>query len=374
MHRLKLLPGPLAGLFTALVTAVILPLVCGPAVAETAAADAYRLSGPQTHGNLAVYFVHGESRPGPVPLTLQEGLVKNAVEVRETGSVNELQVMNTGDEAVYIQSGDIVKGGRQDRVLVVSMLLPPRSDLVSIPVFCVEHGRWSGRDGENATKFEAADSLMPSRAAKLAMRGGDSDADQSAAARPNQPVSRPDQRAADPSSVSARQQRVWSGVAAIQGDLSSNLGAQVASARSRTSLQLALENENLGAKQAEFVNGLQKSGEADADIIGYVVAINGRLNSAEIYPSNGLFLKMWPRLLRASATEAIKDSKAESKPLPTTDDVMAFLKDASNARSVDEDAANAKVTVRKSAGAAMFESRPAAPDAAGWINKSYLAR
>jgi hypothetical protein len=379
MHRLKLLPELLTGLLTVLALAFMLPLVSGHAVAEPAAADAYRLSGPQTHDNLAVYFVHGESRPGLVPLTLQEGLAKQIVEVQETGNVNELQVKNTGDEGVYIQSGDIVKGGRQDRVLIVSMLLPPRSDLVPIPVFCVEHGRWSGRSGESATRFESADALMPSRAAKLALRGvaESGDADQSAAdnARPRPPSLRNQQRAFAPDSVPARQQRVWSGVAAIQGDLSSSLNTQVASARSRTSLQLALENENLGTKQAEFVNGLQKSGEADADIIGYVVAINGRLNSAEIYPSNGLFLKMWPRLLRASATEAIKDSKGESKPLPTTADVMAFLSDAQGAHGVDETAANAKVNVRESAGAAMFESRPAAaPAAAEWINRSYLAR
>jgi len=255
------------------------------------------------------------------------------------------------------------------------MLLPPRSDLVSIPVFCVEHGRWSGRDGESATKFEVADSLMPSRTAKLAMRGGDSDADQSAAARPNQRVSGRDQRAPDPDSVSARQQRVWSGVAAIQGDLSSNLGTQVASARSRTSLQLALENGELGAKQAEFVKGLEKSADGDADIVGYVVAINGRLNSAEIYPSNGLFRKMWPALLRASATEAIKDRNGESRPLPTTADVTSFLGGAQAAHGVDEATSpTVHVNVRQSPSAAMFESRPAAAPPAAWINRSYLAK
>jgi hypothetical protein len=384
--RLKFLPDLLPALLAALALAFMLPL---SGHAETAA-DAYRLSGPMTHDNLAVYFVHGESRPGPVPLTLQEGLAKQAVEVRETGSVNELQVMNTGDEAVYIQAGDIVKGGRQDRVLVVSTLLPPKSDLVSIPVFCVEHGRWSGRGDESATKFESADALMPSRAAKLAMRGGteSGDADQPVAgnARPR-PQSPRDQRApvqaapaVAPDSVAARQQRVWRSVDDIQGKLSSNLNTQVASVRSRTSLQLALENENLGGKQAEFVDSLQKSGEADSDIIGYVVAINGRLNSAEIYPSNSLFLKMWPRLLRASATEAIqdraaKDGNGESRPLPATADVMTFLRDPSSANGADQAAANAKVKMQQGKDAAMFESRPAAaPAAAGWINRSYIAR
>ena len=82
------------------------------------------ISGPVTHGNLAIYFVHGEEAPGRVTLTLQEAMAKGTVRVAETGSVNELRIENSGDEDVYIQSGDIVKGGRQDRVLTVSFVLP----------------------------------------------------------------------------------------------------------------------------------------------------------------------------------------------------------------------------------------------------------
>jgi hypothetical protein len=62
----------------------------GHAQAETG--DGYRLSDPAVHGNLAIYFVHGQSRSGPIPLTLQEALAKKTVEVREIGNVNELQV------------------------------------------------------------------------------------------------------------------------------------------------------------------------------------------------------------------------------------------------------------------------------------------
>jgi hypothetical protein len=364
MSRLKLL----SRLSAAIALAFVLPLTSGHA-AEPVAADAYHLSGPLTHDNLAIYFVHGESRPGPVPLTLQEALANKTVEVRETGNVNELQVMNTGDEAVYIQSGDIVKGGRQDRVLIVSMLLPPRSDIVPIPVFCVEQGRWSGRAGESAAKFESADAILPSRTAKMAMRGAEP-----AGAAPSRPDGRADNRRQSADSVQARQGAVWAGVAAIQNELSSSLGTQVASARSRSSLQLALENGDLGTKQAEFVDSLRKSGEADSDIIGYVAAINGHVNSAEIYPSNGLFRKMWPALLRASATEAIKDRKGESRTPPTTADVTSFL-DAKAAHGVDQDAsASVQVNVKQSAKAAIFESRPAAAAPAQWINRSYLAR
>src|SRR5687768_12149556 len=106
----------------------------GPALAETA----QRLSGPHVHQNLAVYFIHGESAAGPVPLTLEEAMVKGEVQVIETGQVNELKIENTGGEEVFIQAGDIVKGGRQDRVLMVSLLLKPHSGQVPISSFCVE--------------------------------------------------------------------------------------------------------------------------------------------------------------------------------------------------------------------------------------------
>jgi hypothetical protein len=91
-----------------------------------------RISGPHSHANLAVYFVHGVSAGGAVPLTLQEALAKGQVQVVETGRVNELQIENTGSEQVFIQAGDIVKGGKQDRVLTVSFLLPANSGRLPI--------------------------------------------------------------------------------------------------------------------------------------------------------------------------------------------------------------------------------------------------
>jgi hypothetical protein len=62
--------------------------------------------------------------------------------------VNELIVENLSDEEVYIQSGDIVKGGRQDRTLGYDLIVPKKSGKVKITSFCVEHGRWSARGRE----------------------------------------------------------------------------------------------------------------------------------------------------------------------------------------------------------------------------------
>ena len=132
-------------LLAAALSLCLAPFAGGGAHAETS--DDYRLSGPAVHGNLAIYFVHGQSRSGPIPLTLAEALAKKTIEVREIGEVNELQVENKGAEEIFIQAGDIVKGGQQDRVLSVSLVLKPHSGPLKIASFCVEQGRWSARGG-----------------------------------------------------------------------------------------------------------------------------------------------------------------------------------------------------------------------------------
>ena len=139
------------------------------------------------------------------------------------------------------------------------------------------------------------------------------------------PASPPKTAGADAATVSRRQREIWKKVTEIQGKLSSNLGAPVAAAPSRTSLQLALENGGLERAQAEYVKALQPLGEKDADIVGYVFAVNGKINSADIYPSNGLFRKMWPKLLRASVTEALGERDGTAEPAPPVADANSFL-------------------------------------------------
>jgi hypothetical protein len=342
-------------MLTALISLCLLP---GGARAETDNPAGYRLSEAVVHGNLAIYFVHGASRAGPVPLTLQEAMAKRVITVRETGRVNELEVENTGDEDVFIQSGDIVKGGQQDRVLGVSLVLPPHSGATPIASFCVESGRWSARGGEDARNFSSANAALPSRQAKLALAGA-------AAPRP----------AGAPSPLPSRQQQIWQSVAEIQHKLSSNLGAPVASARSRTSLQLALENDRLTGEQAEYVAALEPRGKDGHDIIGFAFAVNGKLNGADIYPSNGLFRKMWPKLLRASVTEAIGERDGASDRPPPPAEVSGFIDAANGGAAVAASGGEqTNIRVRDSAGAMVLEARPAAAPATEWVHRSYLAK
>lgn len=339
--------------------AISLCLRLGSAVhAQADGPGDYRLSDPVVYRNLAIYFVHGKSRGGPVPLTLQEALAKKVFTVHETGQVNELQVENTSEKEVFIQSGDIVKGGQQDRVLSVSLLLPPHSGAVPIASFCVESGRWSARTGEDARTFSSAAANLPSRVAKLEMAGA--------------AVPKPDGTTA---LAGSRQQQIWKSVEQIQGKLSSNLGAPVASPRSQTSLGLTLENDRLAREQAEYTAMLQEKGEQGEDIVGYVFAVNGRVNSADIYPSNGLFRKMWPKLLRSSVTEAIGERDAASTPAPSVDTVNGFIADAAKSKPVEtRTKEQTLIGVRDSARMMSLETRPANAPASAWIHRNYIAK
>ena len=206
-----------------------------------------RLTGPLSHDNLAVYFVHGASKAGPVPLTLQEALAQGSVQVSETGNVNTLAIENLGDQAVFVQAGDVVKGGRQDRTLTVSLLLPPKSGRIPIASFCVEHGRWSARNAEDPTKFSASAAAVPSREMKLAMQAP-------------MPVA----AGYGGANTSVRQQKVWDGVKLAQERLAAATGADVRSPQSASSLQLALENEKLAALRKAYVAALQGGREPRA--------------------------------------------------------------------------------------------------------------
>src|SRR5206468_10063639 len=125
--------------------------------------DEYRLEGPFTQGNLTVFLIHGKDKiKGQTFLTLQEALVQKKVIVRETRSVNELTIENVSREEVYVQSGDIVKGGQQDRMLVVDLILPPRSGKIPIAAYCVENGRWQKRGAEEEPVFNSSSNVVAS--------------------------------------------------------------------------------------------------------------------------------------------------------------------------------------------------------------------
>jgi hypothetical protein len=354
----------------------------GTAAHATAPASPQKLSGPYAHDNLTVYFIHGPSTPGAVPLTLAEAMTKGKIQVRETGSVNNLEIENSGDADIFIQAGDIVKGGQQDRVLTVSMILPARSGKVPIGSFCVEQGRWSKRGTEDVKNFASATEALPSREAKLAMSAPAKAAPPlGVTAAQDPPGRRTHALAGGPrDDTSKRQAEMWDAVSGVQKKLSASVGAPVAAAQSASSLQLSLENDRLKKSRETYVTGLVDKAIAD-DIVGYVFAINGKINSADVYPSNGLFKKMWPKQIAASATEAIGDARrtASASPTPQTatptltqSDVETFLLKAESGKADEKPIGKlARQELRDGDASLYIEARKADGT---WVHRNYLAK
>jgi hypothetical protein len=305
----------------------------------------YKLSGPYTHKNLTIFLVHGKSLiKGKAFLTLQEALVQKKVVVYETRSVNELSIQNFSDEDVYVQSGDIVKGGQQDRMIGVDLIVPPRSGKLPISAFCVEHGRWSGRGNERSAVFSSSSDAVATREIKLAAK------------------------------LSNSQGGVWQSVSVAQDKLSRNVGARVNSRVSESSLQLAVENEKVQETADSYVKAFANLANRSDDVIGYVFAINGKVNSADIYGSNVLFKKLWPKLLKANAVEAIAELQSEKFKPASVENAQGFLSEADQAKGTDKDV-NARVNLmtREDKENIVFETRDRGQQGA-WIHRNYIKK
>ena len=59
----------------------------------------------------------------------------------------------------------------------------------------------------------------------------------------------------------------------------------------------------------EYVKKLGGVIKGQSDVIGFAFAVNGKINSADVYVSNSLFKKLWLKMLKASATEAVSASR-----------------------------------------------------------------
>ncbi|MBS1911820.1 MAG: hypothetical protein JST22_07525 [Bacteroidetes bacterium] len=306
----------------------------------------YGLSGPFTHKNLTIYLVHGHDRAaGKEILTLQEALDRNLVTVYETGSVNELAIENSSaDHEVFVQAGDIVRGGRQDRVLSYDLILPAKSGRIPIASFCVEHGRWAQRGTEPSAKFSTSTNQLAGRDLKLAAKRLRS------------------------------QDEVWKQVEETQGKLNDKLKTRVNSPISETSMELALADTAVQMNTEEYVKALSTIIEGKSDVIGFVFAINGSVNSGDVYASGALFRKLWPKLLNACAVEAIAERKdGEAMPAgPTAADVRAALADPEKEKpQVNDVNRRVRVVVKESKQNVFFETRDRERNDE-WVHRNYI--
>jgi hypothetical protein len=296
--------------FLFVVAATVLP--CMLPASETPQTSRYSLLEPIRSGNLTVFpVVSGKTYDTSDFITLDEGIRSGDVVVTEAGharglirrhpgdgrvlppvrdaEVNRLVLVNNSKRPLLLLAGEIVTGGKQDRVIGKDRIVPPESDPVDLSVFCVEPGRWVPANGK-------AD-FGTSRGGVI---GG-------VLAAPSVRV---------PAMSAKNQQQVWdqvgnAKVAMEAAPMVTTSNETVSELNSTSSYARVMENKDV-QKQIESVAAPVERGYEsvirqlrDKNAVGVVVAVNGELVWADIFASTHLLQKYWPKLVRSYATEAV---------------------------------------------------------------------
>ena len=264
----------------------------------------FKVLSPITSGNLAIYpVVASHTHDASGFMTLDEGLRSGSIVITEagqitplirrphqhvqsSGEVNRLVLLNNSNRPLLLLAGEVVTGGKQDRVVGVDRIIPPHSDPVDLSVFCVEPGRWVAQ----SDKFGSMGVQM---------------------AQPS--VRRPAMAKKD-------QQAVWDEVRSS----SKGMTAEVASASPTAARELGNTTSYAGVMQnpevqkrvdtiaapieRNYSSVLRQLRQQNA--VGVVVAINGRVVWADIFASPALLESYWPKLIRSYAAEAVTSSAA----------------------------------------------------------------
>lgn len=242
-------PAPVAGQTSPDLQRMLAGLVPGPAMAQDALAAIW-LQAPE-----------GASRATTQIVTLDEARASSSLTVTERAqaSVPELIADNRGKSYVLLLAGEILIGGKQNRVLREDLLLPPLSGPRNVGVYCVEQGRWN----EGRKDFESRSSVV-------------------------QPSVRSEVMGKAP------QSRIWSGVAAASRDLR---------APSPTgSYQAIYDKPEVRAHLDAATRRLDPAGVPRAR--GAAIFVGPRLAGIDAFDSPDLFAREWPKLLRAYALDA----------------------------------------------------------------------
>jgi hypothetical protein len=261
-----------------------------------AAGATWQVHAPIVYSNLALFPVTtAASHDARNYLTLDEGLRSGEVQVTELGAaivrrrhgsqplgqaqVNRLVLINNSSRPLILLAGEIVTGGKQDRVISKDRVVPPGGDPLP-DVFCVEPGRWHGA----STSFGASLMAAPNVREKAAV------------ARDQQQVW---------NSTAEARQRVAGAVAAAEGG---RPAAEVESELGRSSSYAQMEASPTIKRQIDDASaGLQRDYEQalrgalqGRNVVGVVVAINGEVVWADLFADSSLFQRYWPKLLRAT--------------------------------------------------------------------------
>ena len=267
-------------------------------------------------------------------LTLDEGLRSGEVVVSEAGNVaplvrprrtrpvwdqsrrhdgaevNRLVLVNNSKKPLLLLAGEIVTGGKQDRIIGKDRLVPAESDPVDLSVFCVEPGRWTAASGKY--DFNAPAAMVQPSVRSKAMAAKD-------------------------------QQQVWNQVAQSRTAMSESVDLATAAPviAGTSSYAGVIENKEVRSKLDSVTAPMQQEYQSvirhlrDRNAVGVVVAVNGEVIWADVFASSNLLEKYWPKLVRSYAAETIGVRTAKSAGSGQRE-AQAFLDDWSGKRQTVE--------------------------------------
>lgn len=292
----------------------------------------WRLGEAVTYENLTVFPVLASQQADTSGFaTLDDALASGSAVVTEQGNylrrtregggeampsggaqVNQLVLVNRGKRPLLLLAGEIVSGGKQDRVIGKDRIVPPGAEPLPLSVFCVEHGRWTG----GSDKFTAGGTMVhPSVREKAAV---------------DQSQSQVWAAVRGANGGSAGRSAVSAGAATAAPRISqSTVEAEIASGAPTMSYKQIYESPRVGKSVEEMAGQFERRFERATKgqtVVGVVVAFGGEVAWSDIFASTPLFETYWPKLLRSYAVEAL--SRPASRENASLDDARDFLKPA----------------------------------------------
>ncbi len=266
------------------------PAVAAPTPAEVRAGSASELvyGEPIRFHNMTLVPV-GTTRKGPFQkyTLIEQGLKDQSLAVREmsgdTGQaqVNQVEVRNRGHQPVYLLGGEMILGGKQDRIIQQDTVLPGTGEWTKVAVFCVEHGRWQGQ----TMQFSSAGAVAHVSLRTAAMSGS--------------------------------QSAVWEEVA--KNNLRHGTQSQTETYR-RT-----VQNEALRGKIEPYRKQLTGMMPKNLTLSGFVFAINGDIRVADLFGNPVLFADLQDKLISSYILEALGQQENPSAPAVSKNAAQTFI-------------------------------------------------
>lgn len=268
--------------------------------------------------------------------------------------VNRLMVLNQSTKPLYLMPGEIIYGGQQDRTIGEELIVAASTKAVEIHVFCVEHGRWSSRT--NAQTSEALGGLSgPQLDAQSRQRLAE-EARQGKFVAPAGSLNK-SARAAVQSGKG--QGEVWNEV----GKTNALSGVKTASGAFTANYTDAQVAKELSA----YIEAAQTSVSNHKQVVGAIAVVNGKVEAVDIFQSTPLFQKLWPKLLKSHALDAMASAKKpDAEKTCGTSEAHEFLKTAlaGGTEAKSQGRTGLVVTKRESEKVLSFSTKAEASDSA----------